>query len=131
LASDARGSARVFSDSSDMVPALRAAADASHRLGNYAEEVEILNELRLLDSVLYSSRNRSEYLRLQLYAYDAAGQYDLARALCQKWKASSAGDSAALSTVCSLWGSVQLANYPDSALRSFSQALGLASSQSD
>ena len=132
LASDALGSAKVLNDVNDMYAALHTATRAAHRLGKFDAEISLLSELIELDKTMYGSRNRSTYLQQQLAAYEAAGDYAGTRAFWNRWRneASPPADSSNLVQLYSALGDAQLEfNFPDSALRSFSQALDLLGPQ--
>jgi CHAT domain-containing protein len=134
LASDAATEAKFFMNTSDLYQSLMIVAEANHRLEHYDKELRTLGELALIDSTKYASRYRFDLLKLKLQSYARAGQNDMSRTIFNQWKSSaiSAGDTVALARLYYTWGGVQQSLlHPDSALRSFSQALGLLNVSND
>jgi len=134
LASDAAGSAKVLNDLDDMTHSLTIAANASHRLGNYDQEISLLSELSQTDSMMNHRDNSATYIPKQMFAYQAAGQYDKARSVWNAWyrRVASSNDNAVFVPLYTALGDVQYAfNFPDSALRSYSQALGHIAPETD
>ncbi|MBI1805542.1 MAG: CHAT domain-containing protein [Ignavibacteria bacterium] len=134
LAMDVAGAARVFSDYADVYRALMIAANASHRLGEYEREIQSLEELIQIDSVLFHSREKINLLEYELLSYQSAGRYEKVLTVFDRWRAhaTSVGDSTAAQKAYYVLGCAQYSlNLADAALRSFSQALGMSGSATD
>lgn len=133
LANDAVGSAKVFGDNDDILHSLRTAADASHALGRYDDEAGFIGGLMQLDSGMTGGRNRTGHFEELLRSAAAAGNAAEAHRVYARWKAFSAagGDTVSLARAAYALGRAQLAfGYPDSAFRTWSQALALGIPQS-
>ena len=133
-ANDAAATARVFSDSSDLYSGLSLVAEACHKLGKYDQEFRVLVEMTLIDSIIFKSNKKVELMIRQIESFEAAGQHDRSCEMFERTKSygEAVGNDAELVEIFCTWGSIQqLSNHPDSALRSFSQALTHINKQTD
>ena len=134
IANDAAATARVFSDSSDLYSGLSLVAEACHKLGKYDQEFRVLVEMTLIDSIIFKSNKKVELMIRQIESFEAAGQHGRACEMFEKTisDGEAISNDAELVQIYCTWGSIQqLSNHPDSALRSFSQALTHINKQTD
>jgi tetratricopeptide (TPR) repeat protein len=128
----AAGTAKVFSDRKDEFTALQIAAASSHRLGRYEQEIGILDELIRLDSAHEGGRNAVDLAGQKIVSLRASGQIDRARTALAGWRwTPPAGNSSAARTLYACGMIERREGRPDSAIRAFSQALGIADGTTD
>ncbi|MBI4546358.1 MAG: CHAT domain-containing protein [Ignavibacteriae bacterium] len=133
-ASDVTATAKLYGNAQDTYQALRIIAKAFHKMRKYDREVRTLSEAAQIDSQAFTMQNRGELLRLLMQSQIAVGNDQKARELFKhiRMVAHTNNDSSALAYAYLDWGKYQqFVNRSDSALQSFSQALGMLSSRSD
>jgi tetratricopeptide (TPR) repeat protein len=126
LSLDVNVSGRIQVDVPDIYEALDIASGSYHELGEFEQEVSMLDQLIGLDSVLNGGENRFLLMNNKIRAYEMMGQHGLACLEYQKIlnsTSSSAGDTSLVQTYYN-WGMIQQqTHHPDSALRAFSMAV--------
>jgi len=131
LASDAAASAKVFSDAAGASNALEIAAEANHRLGKFDREMNLLEELVKADSLENRSMRRAALMVREMRSLATSGRRDLALSVLDKLTSGPPDSSARAAAFYQLGLSHQLAGNRDSALLSFSRALGLTNTDAD
>ena len=133
-ASDAAAAAKLYGDPRDVYRSLLINAKAYHSMTKYDRELHTLEKLMHIDSLMLSMQHRSELLRVLLRTHIAAGDDQKAREVFKSLSvfAHAKNDSSTLAYAYVDWGKYQQSLYQsDSAVQSFSQALGLLGAISD